>query len=116
MIKRASIIIIFTVIIIFFAFGGTPDENVTDSKSVIKNVKQGFVTDTVIKAGGEVIDTIGNQAIDSACSNGSSQTCARTTATINTIGVAFAILVIVIIIAGIIGFAKFIMNLIESFA
>jgi hypothetical protein len=115
MIKRASVITIFTVIVLFIAFGSTPDENVTDSKSAIKNAQQGLATDTVVKAGGEVIENIGNQAIDSACRDGASQRCSTTTTSVNLIGVAFGIIIVGIVITAIIGFAKFIMSVLESF-
>ncbi len=106
---------ILAIVIVIIILGQLPSGDVTDSKSAIKNAKQGIATDTVVKAGGEIIDTVGDQAIDSACSNGSSQACSTTTTSVNMVGVAFAVFVIGVIIAGVIGLIKFAVNVIESF-
>ena len=106
---------IFTVIVLIVVLGQLPSGDVTDSKSAIKNAQQGLATDMVIKAEGNVIETVGDQAIESACKDGASQGCSTTTTSITMTGIAFAILIVGLILAGVIGFTKFVMNLIESF-
>lgn len=106
---------IFIAIVLIAVLYQLPSGDVTDSKSAIKNAQQGLAMDTVVKAEGEIIKTVGDQAIESACKNGSSQGCSTTVSSINLIAVAFVVLIIVIIAVGIIGFAKWIMNVIESF-
>ena len=102
------------VVVLLIAFSSLPSGDVTDSKSAIKNTQKGLATDTVVKAGGEVIETTGQLAINSACRDGASQGCSTTTTTINWIGVIFAIFVVGLFIAGIYGAIKFGMKLLES--
>ncbi len=97
------------------ALGTMPSGDVTDSKSAIKNAGDGIATDAIVKAGSEAIEITGNQAIESSCKEGSSQSCSTTVASVNWIVITFAVLIIAIIVVGIIGFAKWIMNVIESF-
>ena len=79
------------------------------------NAEEGFATDTVIKAEGKIIETVGDQAIESACRNGLSQGCSTTVSSINLTVIAFAVVIVGIVLAGIIGLVKFVMNVIESF-
>ena len=112
MAKTNTLTVIFAVIVLAVALGSLPSGDVTDSKSAVKNTQKGLVTDTVVKAGGEVIETTGELAIDSACKNGSSQGCSTAVSTFSIVGILFAVLIISIIIAGAIKFGN---KMIESF-
>jgi hypothetical protein len=113
--KAITLTGILIVLVLIVVLGQIPSGDVTDSKSAIKNAKQGLVTDTVVKAGGEAIQMTGNQAVDLACKDGASQGCSTTTTSVNMIGIVFTMGVIAIIIAGIIGLIKFTINVLESF-
>ncbi|MCV0410766.1 hypothetical protein [Nitrosopumilus sp.] len=112
--KKIGITTIVVVMILFFALGSTPDETVTDTNSAIKNAKQNVATDVVIDAGGQAIDQTGKLAVDSACKNGPSQGCTTATNSVNLIGIAFAIMILGIIIVAIYGVARFILSMLES--
>lgn len=115
MTKQITIPGIIVAVIIMVTLFTLPNGDVTDTKSAIKNAREGYATDTIVNAGSEAIEITGKQAIESACSNGPSQSCSTTVSSINLIAVVFVVLIIVIIVVGIIGFAKWIMNVIESF-
>jgi len=103
------------VVILFLTLGTTPDETVTSPTSAVNSAKQGLATDTVIDAGGQAIKQTGELAINSACKDGSSQGCSVATNTVTMTGIAFTIMVYGIIVAGIIGVAKFALSFIQSF-
>lgn len=105
---------IFTAVILLIAFGSTPNGDITDSKSAVKNTQQGLLVDKVVKAGGGAIETTGKLAVESACKNGSSQGCSIAISSFNIVGILFAVLIIGIIIAGVIGAIKFGIKLIET--
>jgi hypothetical protein len=114
MAKKIAFGTILTVIVLIVILNQLPSSDVTDSKSAIKNAQQGLVTDKIIDAEGEVINTLGDQAIDSACKNGASQGCFMIVRNVNTIGIAFTILIYGLIIAGIIGAVIFVARAIQS--
>ena len=113
--KEISISTIVIALILFVAFNNPPDETVTSPKTAIKNTQEGLVTDKVLDVEGKAIEMAGNQALELACRDGTSQACSNTTTSLSIISIAFAILVIGLIIVGVFGFAKWIMNVIESF-
>ncbi|MDH5463943.1 MAG: hypothetical protein OEW49_06505 [Nitrosopumilus sp.] len=115
MVNAVTLTGIFTVIVLIIALNQLPNGDVSDSKSAVKNAQKGLVTDTIVKVGEETMEVTGNQAIDSACRDGPSQSCSVTTNSVNMIGVVFSILIIGLIISAIIGAAKFMMNILESF-
>ena len=87
-----------------------PSEDVTDSKSVVKNAQQGLVTDTVVSAGGDAIGIVGEYAIDSACNNDSSQNCASTTSLVSVGEFVGGMLVVGLFVGGVIGTIEFVRN------
>ena len=106
---------IFTVIVLIVLFTSLPGGDVVDSKSAATSAQQNIATDTVVKTGGAVINTLGDQAINSSCKDAASQACSTVTTTVNMAGIAITVLAATLIVSGILGAVKFVMNVVENF-
>jgi len=115
MTRKITIPGIITIFILFLAFSVLPNENTTDTKSSIKNAEESYKTDVVIDTSKQVIENVGNQALETSCKNGSSQACQNTNFGLAIISIVFVILIIGLLVVGIIGVAKWVINLIEQY-
>lgn len=108
--KKIALGPIVGILIIAVLLAQLPSEDVTDSKSAVKNAQRGLVTDTVVSAGGDAIGIVGEYAIDSACNNDFSQNCASTTSLVSIGESVKGVLWVGLFIGGVIGTIKFVSN------
>lgn len=103
---------IVAVLILFLVVNALPNETTTDTKSALKNAKESYKTDLVIDTTKRVLEQTSNQAIEVSCKDGPSQACNTTYSSLTMASIAFGILLIVLFVASVIGFAKWLINLI----
>ena len=94
-------------------FSQLPSEDVTDSKSAVKNAQQNIATDVVIDASDQAINQLSNQSVNNACKDPNSTSCNNAKNSTKMIGLVWIIFVFGIIIEGLVGFSKWIIRTIE---
>lgn len=97
---------IIAIVILFAVFSALPNDKTTDTKSVITNAEESYKTDKITDVGQKVIDQTGNQAIQTACKNGSSQACSTTYNSITMLSIAWTIFVVGLFVGSITCFVK----------
>jgi len=113
--KKVTIPGIIAVIIFLYVISALPNETTTDSKSAIRNAEESYKTDKAISATQEVVNQVGNQAIETSCNDETSQACNTTHSTLNITSLVLGIFLVAIAIISVIGFAKWIIMAISSF-
>lgn len=104
--KKIGISTIILVILLVAISHSTPNETTTTPKAAIKNAQDSYKTDTLTNVGQTAIDQTGNQAIEMACKDGSSQACNTTQSTVATSSAIYSIVLASLFVIGIIAFAK----------
>lgn len=114
MTKKITIPGIITVIIFLYVISALPNETTTDSKSAVKNAAESYKTDKAISATQEVVNQVGNQAIETSCKDGTSQACTTAHSTQDMSSATLGIILFAIFVAAVIGFARWIIMAINS--